>query len=140
MADNFLTYLKENKRSAGLLIFLALGIVLLMIAAPFFEKEEVAESEETLEEYKSRLQEEIAELCSSVEGVGRCRVTVTFERGAENTYKGSHLIESKPPKVMGIAVVCRGADSETVCANLTAMLSSLFEIGSNRVSVLKLNS
>lgn len=140
MVKSFFSYLKENKKTARLLCFLALGIALLLIAAPFFEGDEPVSTEESLEEYKKRLEGEIADLCSSVDGVGRCKVTVTFERGAENSYKGSRLTESKPPKVMGIAVVCRGADSDAVRADIAGMLSALFEIGSNRVAVLKLNS
>lgn len=140
MDKSFFAYLKENKKTAKLLGFLLVGILLLLVAAPLFEKEETTVSEQTLTEYKKELEGEIAELCSSVEGVGRCRVKVTFERGAENSYKGSHLTESKPPKVMGIAVVCRGADSDAVRADVARMLSALFEIGSNRIAVLKLNS
>lgn len=140
MAENFFTYLKENKKATRLILLLMLGLLLLLIAAPLFEGGEVKTTEKSLAEYKEELEAELSELCSSVSGVGRCRVTVTFERGAENTYKGSALIESRPPRVMGIAVVCRGADSDTVRAELTEMLSALFELGSNRIAVLKLNS
>ena len=94
----------------------------------------------TLDEYKERLEEEIRELCSSVDGVGKCRVTVTFERGEQNVYKGSSVIETKPPRVQGISVVCRGADSDRVRIELTELLTALFDIGSNRVAILKLNS
>ncbi len=94
----------------------------------------------TLEQYKANLEDELGELCSSVRGVGKCKVMITFERGEENTYKGSALIESKPPRVMGVSVICRGADSDEVKRELTTMISALFDIGSNRISILKLNS
>ncbi|MBR5139984.1 MAG: hypothetical protein IKV16_02910 [Clostridia bacterium] len=97
------------------------------------------ESGETLAQYKARLEEELADICSSVDGVGRCRVTVSFERGEEREYKGSALIGSKPPKVLGVSVVCSGANSDAVRAEIIRMMSALFDIGTNRIAVLKLN-
>ena len=94
----------------------------------------------TLDEYREQLESEVAALCSSVSGVGKCRVFITFERGAASTYRGSSVIETKPPLVLGVSVVCSGGDSDRVRSELTDMLTALFSIGSNRVSVLKLNS
>ena len=138
--DKALSYVKDNKKTVAIVALFVLGAILLLLSASGGEKSAEKESGDSLTEYKALLEEELAQLCSSVEGVGRCTVTVSFERGEEKLYKGSNLIETKPPRVMGITVVCRGADSDSVRANLTAMLSSLFDIGTNRVSVLKLNS
>ena len=133
-------FIKKNKKALGVVLLLLLGIFLLIFSSIDPSLSEGAESVDSLEEYKSRLEAELGELCSSVNGVGRCRVTVTFERGEERVYKGSTLIESKPPKVMGVTVVCKGADSDLVRAELVSMISALFDIGSNRIAVLKLNS
>ena len=133
-------FIKKNKKALGVVLLLLLGIFLLIFSSIDPSLSEGAESVDSLEEYKSRLEAELGELCSSVNGVGRCRVTVTFERGEERVYKGSTLIESKPPKVMGVTVVCKGADSDLVRAELVSMMSALFDIGSNRIAVLKLNS
>ena len=91
-------------------------------------------------EYEEKLESEIEKLCSSVDGVGKCRVFITFKRGEQNTYKGSNLIETKPPEVLGVTVVCRGGDSEAVKQELSEMLSALFDIGYNRIAIMKLNS
>ena len=122
-------------------LLILLGLILIL-SSSFSEdaKNENRNEIVTLDEYKERLEEEIRELCSSVDGVGKCRVTVTFERGEQNVYKGSSVIETKPPKVQGISVVCRGADSDRVRIELTELLTALFDIGSNRVAILKLNS
>ena len=133
-------FIKKNKKALGVVLLLLLGIFLLIFSSIDPSLSEGEESVDSLEEYKSRLEAELGELCSSVKGVGRCRVTVTFERGEERVYKGSTLIESKPPKVMGVTVVCKGADSDLVRAELVSMMSALFDIGSNRIAVLKLNS
>ena len=137
--SRFKSALKNKKRLRTAILLCALGIMLIAFSAATSSGGESAGGE-TLEEYKKTLEAELCELCTSVRGVGKCKVMVTFERGEENTYKGSTLIESKPPRVMGVSVVCRGADSDSVRRELTDMLSALFDIGSNRISVLKLNS
>ena len=128
-------YFKGKRRIALILLAFVLGIALIVI--PFSTGRENDESKDTLESYKTNLEEEVASLASGVKGVGKCRVLITFERGALNTYKGGELIETRPPLVMGVTVVCEGGDSDQVRARLTEMLTALFDIPSNRVAVLK---
>ena len=131
----FLSFVKNNKR----LSFILLLLCVLMLALSFAggSTEETDESK-TLAEYQAELESRLSELCSSVEGVGKCRVFVTFESGEENLYKGGVLIETKPPRVMGVSVVCQGADKPAVKNELNELFTSLFDIGSNRVKILKL--
>ena len=130
--------LKKRGLLTKALILLIVGILLIVISS--FGKDSAKESEgESLSEYKERLEGEIASLCSDVDGVGKCKVFITFERGEQNIYKGSLVTESKPPKILGVTVICRGAGSDEVRHELTEMLTALFDIGSNRVAVLKLN-
>ena len=140
MNANFFTFIKENKNFRRAAIMIALGIILIFISSSFAKSEDKGSGEITLDEYKDRLEEEIASICSDVDGVGKCRVFITLERGEQNVYKGTSVIETKPPKVLGVTVICRGANSDTVRAELTDMLTALFDIGSNRVAILKLNS
>ena len=93
-----------------------------------------------LGEYKERTEGELESLCHSVSGVGRCRVYLTLARGEKNSYKGSTVIETKPPEVLGVTVICDGGDKDSVRLALVDMLTALFNIGSNRVAILKLNS
>ena len=133
---------KDKKKLFVAILILSFGILLILLSAISSSDGSDAESpvSDSLAEYKERLEAELADLCSSVNGVGKCRVMVTFERGAETTYKGSLLTESKPPRVLGVSVVCRGGDSDAVKSALSELLSALFEIGKNRIAVLKLNS
>ncbi len=136
----FILYLKENKRTRNIIILLAVGALLILLSAAFAGSGDgAADKSETLDEYRERLEAEISAVCSDVEGVGRCRVYITLERGEQSIYKGSSLIETKPPKVLGVTVICRGADSQAVRCELTDMLCALFDIGANRVAILKLN-
>jgi len=130
-----LTKLKENWRAV---LIISVGAVLILLSFIPSSKEDSADSM-SLEEYRTMLEERVAATCSSVEGVGKCKVFITFERGAQSSYKGTSLLEVKPPKVLGVSVVCRGADSDTVRRELTAMLCALFDVGANRIAILKLN-
>ncbi len=135
-----ISLLKERGMLPWVLGLFIIGVVLILISSVGDGGSAEADGTElSLTEYKERLESEIADLCSDVDGVGKCRVFITFERGAQSSYKGSTLIETKPPKILGITVVCRGADSDAVRRDITDMLTSLFDIGSNRIAVLKLN-
>ena len=125
----------SKKRLAAIALAFLLGILLIML--PLFGGKEEERSDDTLSGYKLELEEEVASLASAVKGVGKCRVLITFERGAQNTYKGGELVETRPPLVLGVTVVCDGADSDLVRARLTEMLTALFGIPSSRVAVLK---
>lgn len=121
---------------------LLLGIILIFSSSFASDSgNQTGESREmSLDEYKESLEKQVASLCSAVDGVGECRVFITLERGAQNVYKGSSVIETKPPRVLGVSVICKGAESDLTRQRLTEMLTALFDIGSNRVAILKLNS
>ena len=129
---------KNNKKLSAVILLAALGIMLVAISGASGNDDAVSAT--SLAQYKAELEDELQNMCQSVKGVGKCRVMITFERGEENTYKGSSLVESKPPRVMGVSVICKGADSVEVTRALVDMITALFDIGSNRISVLKLNS
>ena len=139
-SDKIKEYIAANKKTVLLFTLFLFGILMLTFSSSFFSQKSEAKDVTELAEYKKNLEEELVQICSSVRGVGKCRVMVTFERGEENVYKGSVLIESRPPKVMGVTVVCKGADSDAVRSEITDMMMALFDIGANRVSVLKFNS
>ena len=68
-----LALLGRDKKRLIMLLSLLLGVLLVLFSLP--SGEDKAESEVgTLEEYKARLESELSELCSSVEGAGKCRV------------------------------------------------------------------
>ena len=70
------------------------------------------------------LEEDTAALCSMVSGVGECRVMITY---------------TADDRVYAVAVLCEGGQSDEVRREIVNLTCSLFGIGSNRVSVLKLS-
>ena len=131
--DRIVAFIKGKKKIALLLVLVAVGLMLVAISSAASDTEAETAG---LAEYKKELERSLEKLCSEVDGVGKCTVMVSFSRGEENTYKGNQLIETKPPRVQGVTVVCDGGESVAVKARLTQMLCALFDIGANCVAVL----
>ncbi len=132
-------YLAGLKGKKWLLLLLAAGLLLLVIGGqmPASTKTD-PEPEETLsdtERYRLELEEELTALCRQVAGVGDATVSVTLATGWQYTYSGSRLLSETPPRVLGIAVVCTGGGNAAVRAELTALLSSVTAVGTNRIYV-----
>lgn len=77
------------------------------------------------------LEERVSTLLSSLEGVGECKVLITYEEKALGYGKDTEKL------ISGIAVVCDGGDSIVVKERVSSVLSSLFGIGKNRIRVEK---
>lgn len=127
--------LKGDKRKILTVVLLAAGLILMLLSA---RGENDATGEEgTLEKYKRALEEDLSELCSSIDGVGRCEVRVTFSEGARIEYRGTAKVSETPPKVQGVSVVCDGGARADVRAAVTDCITAMFDIGANRVAVVK---
>lgn len=134
---DFLSGFKNKKGSWRLLVILLVGVALLAFGG--LSSEVTSEGGE-LDEYGAALEARIAELCSSLEGVGRSRAMITFSSGERTLYEGSRAVGTRPPEVMAVTVLCEGADDERVVARLTEMLASMLGVGTNRVKIMKLSS
>lgn len=116
-------FLKGNKRLALILLLLLLGLILVFMPSLTGGADE-AEADE--------LEARLEQMCSSLSGVGSCRVMVTY-KVSEARYG-----QSATKTVESVAVVCKGADRIGVRKELTDMLSSLFGIGTNRIHIAKM--
>ncbi len=96
--------------------FFAIGVLLIALGG-FFKVGNVVQKE------GASLEERMGVLCSLAEGVGECRVMITYEPDGETVY--------------AVAVICDGGESTEVRAKIVDMCASLFGIGTNRVTVLK---
>ena len=133
---SLINYFKGDKKRSIIFIIAALGIVLLILSAGADGEE--SHEDISLTEYALELEEDLSELCSSIEGAGRCKVKVSFASGERAEYRGSVKIGSEPPRVLGVSVIAEGADSAEVRRAISECLCALFDIGSNRVSVQKM--
>lgn len=117
-------------------------------------------------EYTAMLEQRLEETVSSLYGAGRSRVMVTLECDYETVYArdGSYskdeassdekseyiiidssqqedglVLKTVTPRVRGVAVLCEGGNDPYVCEQVSQMLSALLDLGSNRISVSKIN-
>ena len=125
----------KDKRKLLMIIALGLGIIILLFSLGGNSSENTKKSR-TLEEYKRELEAELSELCESIDGAGKCMVSVSFSSGESLEYHGSDISGSTPPKVLGVTVICEGGNNSRVKADICDCMMSLFDIGSNRVCVL----
>lgn len=112
----FLGFLSSESTALTPALIIILGIVLIFISGPRQGADyEASEGREEMAE----------ELCSMIDGVGECRVLMTYREGGEEVY--------------AVAVLCEGAESVYVRERLTSLFTSLYGIGSNRVEIQRLN-
>ena len=113
----FSQFLASNKRYAIFGVALIFGVLLILIGSI---------RTTAADEATSSAESSIAELCEMTEGVGECRVHITYrERDGETS-------------VYAVAIVCQGAESVAVRQRLTSLICSLYGIGANRVEILKM--
>ena len=128
-------FISGNRKRALTVALAVLGIVLIIFSC---RDDGATEATTDLAEYKRSLESELEDMLSHAEGVGRCRVTVTFSEGESSEYRGTKIISTSPPRVMGVSVVCEGGGSDDVSARITDSLCAMFDIGANRVCILKM--
>ena len=118
-SDSSLLEIFRSKSSVkiGLLLLLGLSLILLGSLSGEKNKESATVGEE----------ERAAELCSFIEGVGECRVMMTYRE------------DSGESRVYAVAVLCDGAESAEVRSDIVELICSLYGIGAHRVKVLQLN-
>lgn len=144
-ADLFLKAFKNMKGKWTLVLLGVLGLLLLLLGGtptPSGEREAASDSED----YRRTLTAEVTALCREVRGVGEVSVLLTLEAGEsslwaenENGYVTAGgeglLIESRPPRVAGVAVVCAGGGDAAVREELCELLSAALGIGRHRVRI-----
>ena len=119
--------------------------------------------DDELARYHQALVEEMEALCTTVSGAGEVHVALSLKGGFSYLYAtdselrqdGSGMEQSGkqyvtvgsgsseqgillmrvPPEVGGIGVVCRGGNQPSVRAEIIALLSATYGVGSNRIYV-----
>lgn len=93
-----------------------LGLILILIG-----------NEQTGEKIAVTQTEEMraTEICAMMDGVGDCRVMMTYRPDSDEVY--------------AVLVLCDGAESVAVRERITSLFTSLYGIGSHRVEIEKLN-
>lgn len=122
------------------------GLLLLLIGGLGTTGTKATTTAADSEAYRAALTEEVRLLCSEIRGVGEVTVLLTLESGESAVYAeddGGYvsvggeglLLEHRPPRVAGVAVVCDGGSEPGVCETVREVLSAALGIGAHRVKV-----
>lgn len=145
------------------LLIVALGIVFMML--PTGDGDEILKNSEPVSVQASSITDELCTILGQIQGVGKVRVMITEQTGAETVYQvdedrtegsdtnsvrretvilsgngaESGLIQTvTPPTYLGAIIVCQGADSPAVRLAVIDAVSAVTGISTDRISVLKM--
>ena len=152
--------LSDEKKIRLILLVGLLGMLLIFLSGTGKEKSSqvpqnaVAVNSVDNESFCRQTEDKILQLIGSIHGVGKAKVWVTLENGAEYVYlqEKTHstasylLIEQNgiqqpllqkqiEPTVQGVVVVCEGGATPQVSEQVVNAVSCALGIGSNRVYV-----
>ncbi len=159
----FFDYLKRKKTLIPLAAMLALGVVLILWGRDGGAVVPTA-ADVTFEETdtETALEEKLSALLEQVGGVSDVTAMVTLASGKRTVFAEKREVRvtegvreeqnepvlcgsgasqtpvstgEEPPRVLGVAVVCRGGERDDVKLTLTRMICALFGIGSDAVCV-----
>ena len=162
-----LSRLQKSDKKIKIAVIVGLVGLLLLAASDLAPKKSDASPAEKISytDYTAQLEEKTCKIISDIDGVGRCRVMITLKNSNESIYaknnrensNGSNysdeseyvlydgengespvLIKEYFPEVMGVVVVCSGADSLAVRESVINCVSSLYGISTAKISVSKL--
>ena len=97
-------------------LLLVVGLLLILLSGMPTENQAEIHTEE----------DRVAEMCSLIEGVGDCRVMMTYKNGSDDVY--------------AVLVLCDGGESVTVREKITSLFCSLYGIGAHRVEIQRLSN
>jgi len=154
----------DKKKLVPIIILAALGIILLIVGSNIGQSGSSSEISEvaSVDKYISEQEKKIATLCEKVNGVYNVSVAISVEGGYEyiyacdsdekigdsiSEYEYNHVIlgsgnsesmvivSQNPPKISGIAIVCRGGGDPEIQRNLILLISAAYNIGSNKIYI-----
>jgi len=153
--------IKRSKKGIAILAAVALiGVLLLMIGSRDKDTSGDEVNFESLDpaKYAKEVEERVEELCNRVDGASSAYAVVTLKGGYKAIYasdrqSGSNssksdtvligsgsgqkalLIGYENPEIAGIGIVCSGGDNYNVRKNIISVVSSAFDISSNKIFV-----
>ena len=143
---NLVRYFKNMKGKWTLLLLGVAGLALLLFGSLGGEASP-GDSTAKTEDYRAALTAEVTLLVSEVRGAGEVTVLLTLESGesrvyAENSTGGTVtvggdglIVESRPPRVVGVAVVCTGGADPAVRREISDLLAASLGVGAHRIKI-----
>lgn len=155
----------RDKKTAFTLILGAAGILLVLLSGfGNNEETQKSKNENDITIMsEAELSDELEKLLGAIEGAGKVKVMVTFRSYGETVYaenKEANIssdgetdstdeyiiidgtdgetglrLKIISPEVKGVAVICQGGNNPIIKEQITSVVSALFDISSNKISV-----
>ena len=154
-----LSKLKKDKKTLIILVVGILGMLFIMMSPSDVKGKKNNENSIDTTFTTQDMQEEIRILIESIKGAGETKVFITYESDGETVYavntdekadgsdvhlKSEYIITDDEnglilkvlyPEVRGVAVICKGGNDPVVKEKIYSVISALFGISSNKISV-----
>ncbi len=119
------------------------------------------DGDNTLITYRNTMEEEVEQMLSNVEGVGKTDVMLTLKASKEKVTLKDHtvdtgkskeesvlvedkdhntspyVVQEREPEIEGILVVCSGGDNPGIQREIIEAISALFSVESHKIKVMK---
>lgn len=158
-----LNKIKGDKKILALILIGLSGMLLILFSENGDNETAAYENNECVIYGESELSAELEKLIESIDGAGKSKVMITYDCYDETVYARNSresfsdnlkrdveyeyiLIENaqtqqglklkiNSPVVKGVAVVCQGGDNPITKEQIISVISALFDISSNKISV-----
>ena len=160
---SLITKIKTDKKVLLLVIVSVIAMLLIFLSDSGSSNKENIKSDEYTFISEQELAEEVEGFIEGIKGAGKSRVILTFDTYEEAVYAVDKETESSAdgsydsrdeyvildegsnegglrlkfisPKIRGIAVLCQGGNDPIVRQQVVSVVSALFDIGTNKISV-----
>ena len=156
---NIVEKIKRNKKLQYLLVAIFSIIIIFIFLSNFVTKESVSESSLDIDNYVSRLENNLEKALNEVDGAGKVSVVITVESGMETvlametienqTSSGTEIkktpiivngkpivLKEKYPKIIGVLIVAEGAKNIATLTKIQQATKSLLDINVNQIEIL----
>lgn len=156
--DTMKNWLSLAGKYRYVLIVVAAGLALMLLP----QKEETAPAPQTIVQRESTLQEDLEDILSGIQGVGKVRVLLTEAQGSRTVYVQDEsasqdslktdaviitdssrtqtglISQVLPPVYLGAVVVCQGGDDPVVKLSVVEALCDATGLTADKITVLKM--
>ena len=156
-----------QKKYRLLILVLLIGILFMMLPSLYSDhKDEIPIEVEQKQQISGDISQELTQILTSIQGVGKVQVMLTIATGQETIYHtDSHITSTengssiqkdtviitgsdrnqealvsvvKPPTYLGAIIVCQGADQPSVKLSIVDAVSKITGLSSDKISVVKM--
>ena len=124
-----------KEKGSKYIVFILAGLLILVMCIPTgTSTSKLTQEEESVSDVE--LEERLAQVLSSMEGVGKVKVMITTEGDTSSVFG----TETGGQKVSGVVVVAEGAGNATINARISDAVKALFSMDVHKISIVKMRS